>query len=86
MTAAFVRNVWKDGIQYAQDRTFDGVNPFKMGVVAASDSHTGVMGWHPENADWPDIWASTMLSDVACLDDSEQHRRALGGMGGGELA
>lgn len=50
---AYVRNVWKDGIQYAADGTFDGVNPFKMGVVAASDSHTGVMGWHPENENWP---------------------------------
>ena len=24
-----------------------------MGVVSASDSHTGVMGWHPENEQWP---------------------------------
>ena len=32
---------------------WQGVNPFKMGVVASSDSHTGVMGWHPETEDWP---------------------------------
>lgn len=50
---AYVRNVWKDGLEYAARRTFDGINPFKMGVVAASDSHTGVMGWHPETAEWP---------------------------------
>ena len=50
---AYVRNVWKDGIKYAANREFEGVNPFKMGVVAASDSHTGVMGWHPENEKWP---------------------------------
>ena len=50
---AYVRNVWKDGIQYAANGKFQGVNPFKMGVVAASDSHTGVMGWHPENEEWP---------------------------------
>jgi hypothetical protein len=50
---AYVRNVWKDGIQYAAKRTYEGINPFKMGVVAASDSHTGVMGWHPENEEWP---------------------------------
>lgn len=50
---AYVRNVWKDGLRYAAQRTFDGINPFKMGVVAASDSHTGVMGWHPENEQWP---------------------------------
>lgn len=50
---AYVRNVWKDGIQYAAKKTFDGINPFKMGVVSASDSHTGVMGWHPENEQWP---------------------------------
>ncbi|HEX5760503.1 MAG TPA: DUF3604 domain-containing protein, partial [Thermoanaerobaculia bacterium] len=50
---AYVRNVWKDGIQYAAKKTHDGINPFKMGVVAASDSHTGVMGWHPETDQWP---------------------------------
>jgi hypothetical protein len=50
---AYVRNVWKDGIQYAAKKTFDGINPFKMGVVSASDSHTGVMGWHPETEQWP---------------------------------
>ena len=49
---AFVRNIWKDGLSLAQEK-FDGVNPFKMGVVASSDSHTGVMGWHPENEQWP---------------------------------
>lgn len=48
---AYVRNIWKDGLALADD--YDGVNPFKMGVVAGSDSHTGVMGWHPENEDWP---------------------------------
>lgn len=50
---AYVRNVWKDGIQYAANKSYDGINPFKMGVVAASDSHTGVMGWHPETDQWP---------------------------------
>lgn len=50
---AYVRNVWKDGIEYAANNTFEGVNPFKMGVVSASDSHTGVMGWHPETDQWP---------------------------------
>ncbi len=50
---SYVRNVWKDGIQYAANGTYEGINPFKMGVVAASDSHTGVMGWHPENEQWP---------------------------------
>ena len=49
---AFVRNIWKDGLMLA-DETFNGINPFKMGVVASSDSHTGVMGWHPENERWP---------------------------------
>ncbi len=49
---AYVRNVWKDGLRYAVDPKF-GINPFKMGVVAASDSHTGVMGWHPETDQWP---------------------------------
>lgn len=49
---AYVRNIWKDGMAIA-DQKYDGINPFKMGVVAASDSHTGVMGWHPENEDWP---------------------------------
>lgn len=49
---SYVRNIWKDGLALA-DEKYDGVNPFKMGVVASSDSHTGVMGWHPENEDWP---------------------------------
>jgi hypothetical protein len=49
---AYVRNVWKDGLLQAQQQ-WDGINPFKMGVVASSDSHTGVMGWHPETKDWP---------------------------------
>jgi hypothetical protein len=49
---AFVRNVWKEGLRQAQEQ-WEGINPFKMGVVASSDSHTGVMGWHPENQDWP---------------------------------
>ena len=49
---AYVRNVWKEGLLQAQEK-WQGVNPFKMGVVASSDSHTGVMGWHPENQDWP---------------------------------
>jgi Protein of unknown function (DUF3604) len=45
-----VRNVLKDGLVLA-DR-YDGVNPFKLGIVASSDHHNGVMGWHPENASW----------------------------------
>jgi hypothetical protein len=49
---AFVRNVWKDGLELAEEQ-FDGVNPFKMGVVASSDSHNGTMGWHPENERFP---------------------------------
>lgn len=44
---AFVRNVLKDGLFYQKEL---GVNPFKLGIVAASDSHNGTMGWHPENA------------------------------------
>jgi hypothetical protein len=52
-TRSYVRNVWKDGLKYASELGHEGVNPFKMGVVAASDSHTGVMGWHPENEQWP---------------------------------
>lgn len=44
---AFVRNVLKDGLEYQQEL---GVNPFKLGIIAASDSHNGTMGWHPENA------------------------------------
>ena len=50
---AYVRNIWKDGLMLAQGEDLGGVNPFKMGVVASSDSHTGVMGFHPEDASWP---------------------------------
>lgn len=48
---SYVRNVWKNGLLLAEQ--FDGVNPFKMGVVAAADTHTGALGWHPENENWP---------------------------------
>jgi hypothetical protein len=67
---AFVRNIWKDGMLLAEQPGFEGVNPFKMGVVAASDSHTGVMGWHPETADWPghlgidDVWPMARPSSI----------------------
>jgi Protein of unknown function (DUF3604) len=44
---AFVRNVLKDGLTFQKEY---GVNPFKLGIVAASDSHNGTMGWHPEDA------------------------------------
>ena len=50
---SWVRDIWEDGIQYAAGGKFEGVNPFKMGVVASSDAHTGVMGWHPESDQWP---------------------------------
>ncbi len=49
---AYVRNVWKEGLLQAQQQ-WGGVNPFKMGVVASTDSHTGVMGWSPETDQWP---------------------------------
>lgn len=67
---AFVRNIWKDGLLLAEQEEFAGVNPFKMGVVASSDSHTGVMGWHPETADWPghlgidDVWPMSRPSSI----------------------
>jgi len=47
---AFVRNVLKDGMAIAE--RYDGINPFKLGIVASSDHHNGTMGWHPENASW----------------------------------
>lgn len=50
---SYVRNIWEDGIEFAAKGTYDGVNPFKMGVVAGSDAHSGAMGWHPENSKWP---------------------------------
>lgn len=45
---AFVRNVLKDGMAVADQ--YGGTNPFKLGIVASSDSHNGTMGWHPEDA------------------------------------
>lgn len=45
---SFIRNVLKDGLDIQDD--YEGVNPFRFGLVAASDSHNGTMGWHPENA------------------------------------
>ena len=46
---SWVRNVLKDGLKLQQDPRYDGVNPFKLGIVASNDSHNGTMGWHPEN-------------------------------------
>ena len=43
---SYVRNVLKDGL--ALEKAL-GVNPFKLGIVAASDSHNGDMGWRAEN-------------------------------------
>lgn len=45
---SWVRNVLKDGLKFQQDEEI-GVNPFKLGIVASSDSHDGTMGWHPED-------------------------------------
>ena len=61
-----------------------GINPFKMGVVSASDSHTGVMGWHPETEQWPGHLGIDDAYPMAALDHPERHRRPLGGVGGGE--
>jgi Protein of unknown function (DUF3604) len=73
---AYVRNVWKDGIQYAAKKTYDGINPFKMGVVSASDSHTGVMGWHPENEQWP---GHLGIDDAYPMADSSTIQNGTGG-------
>lgn len=73
---AYVRNVWKDGIKYAADKTFGGINPFKMGVVSASDSHTGVMGWHPENEQWP---GHLGIDDAYPVADSSTIQNGTGG-------
>jgi hypothetical protein len=47
---AYVRNVLKDGLAI-EDQI--GANPFKLGIIASSDSHNGTMGWHPETEAWP---------------------------------
>jgi hypothetical protein len=73
---AYVRNVWKDGIQYAAKGTWDGINPFKMGVVSASDSHTGVMGWHPETDQWP---GHLGIDDAYPMADSSTIQNGTGG-------
>jgi hypothetical protein len=73
---SYVRNVWKDGIQYAAKKTFDGINPFKMGVVSASDSHTGVMGWHPETDQWP---GHLGIDDAYPMSESSTIQNGTGG-------
>ena len=45
---SYVRNVLKDGLKLKFKEKL-GVNPFKLGIVAASDSHNGDMGWRAEN-------------------------------------
>ncbi len=42
-----VRNVLKAGLKN-QDK-YGGINPFKIGFVAATDNHNGTMGWNPED-------------------------------------
>jgi hypothetical protein len=43
---SYVRNILKAGLQIEDEI---GVNPFKLGVGAASDNHNATGGWHPEN-------------------------------------
>ena len=73
---AYVRNVWKDGLQYAAQKGHEGINPFKMGVVSASDSHTGVMGWHPENEQWP---GHLGIDDAYPMSESSTIQNGTGG-------
>jgi hypothetical protein len=73
---SYVRNVWKDGIQYAAKKTYEGINPFKMGVVSASDSHTGVMGWHPETDQWP---GHLGIDDAYPMSESSTIQNSTGG-------
>jgi len=42
-----VRNVLKAGLDI-QDK-YNGINPFKVGFVGATDNHNGTMSWTPEN-------------------------------------
>jgi hypothetical protein len=49
-TRAWVRNVLKDGMVLEQQF---GVNPFKLGIIASTDSHNGTMGWNPEDETFP---------------------------------
>jgi hypothetical protein len=43
---SYVRNVLKAGLTLEQQL---GVNPFKLGIVASTDSHNGTMGYTPED-------------------------------------
>ena len=43
---SYVRNILKDGLRLEQ---MLGTNPFKLGIVSASDSHNGDMGWSVED-------------------------------------
>ncbi|AXS38790.1 DUF3604 domain-containing protein [Breoghania sp. L-A4] len=71
---AFVRNIWKDGL--ALSNQFDGVNPFKMGVVASSDSHNGTMGWHPENEKFP---GHLGIDDASPVEHASSIQNSTGG-------
>jgi hypothetical protein len=46
----YVRNIFKSGLQVKEEL---GVNPFKMGVIAATDTHNGTGGWNPEDERFP---------------------------------
>lgn len=42
----YVRNILKDGLLFEQEL---GVNPFKLGIIAATDSHNGTPGFTVED-------------------------------------
>ena len=64
----FVRNVWKEGL-LEWERV--GVNPFKIGVVGATDTHNGTPG-HTAEHDFP--------GHVGTVDDSPEKRLGHGTM------
>ncbi len=44
---AYVRNILKDGLLFAEENL--GANPFKLGMGSSSDNHNATGGWHPED-------------------------------------
>lgn len=71
---AFVRNVLKDGLGFQQSI---GVNPFKLGIIASTDSHNSTMGYTPEDSTFG---GHAGFVDANPVVDAREIQRSAGGL------
>ena len=87
---SYIREAWQNGLAMEESR---GANPYKMGVVGASDSHNTASGYSQANYSGGhgllDATPEARLSgkkETGLVCRSAQHRRARGRVGGREHA